>query len=52
MENLLQQYKEDLENELRTILDFWQKNTIDEENGDFFATFRFFLEFYSTRYLW
>lgn len=35
MENLLQQYKEDLEKELHSILDFWQKNTIDKEHGGF-----------------
>ncbi len=37
MENLLQQYKEDLENELHSILDFWQKNTFDKVNGGFFG---------------
>lgn len=37
MENLLQQYKEDLENELNNILAFWQKNTIDKLNGGFFG---------------
>jgi len=37
MKNLLQQYKEDLQNELHSILDFWQKNTIDKLNGGFFG---------------
>lgn len=37
MENQLQQYKEDLENELHNILNFWQKRTIDEVNGGFFG---------------
>ncbi len=37
MKDHLQQYKHDLENELRSILAFWQKNTIDEENGGFYG---------------
>src|SRR5665213_2825022 len=37
MNNLLQQYREELENELHSILDYWQKNTIDKKNGGFFG---------------
>jgi len=37
MQDLLEQYKNDLENELHRILDFWQENTIDEVNGGFFG---------------
>ena len=33
----MQQYKEDLENELHNILNFWQKRTIDEAHGGFFG---------------
>jgi cellobiose epimerase len=33
----LQQFKEDLENELQNILDFWQTKTIDDLNGGFFG---------------
>jgi len=33
MNDNLQQYKHDLEYELHNILAFWQKNTIDKENG-------------------
>ncbi len=32
---MLQQFKEDLENELQNILDFWQNKTIDDLNGGF-----------------
>lgn len=32
---MLQQFKEDLENELQSILDFWQNKTIDDLNGGF-----------------
>lgn len=32
---MLQKYKEDLENELHDILDFWQNRTIDDLNGGF-----------------
>ena len=34
---MLQQFKEDLENELHSILDFWQTKTIDDLNGGFFG---------------
>jgi cellobiose epimerase len=34
---MLQQFKEDLENELQNILDFWQTKTIDDLNGGFFG---------------
>jgi mannobiose 2-epimerase len=34
---MLQQFKEDLENELQNILDFWQIKTIDDLNGGFFG---------------
>ncbi len=34
---MLQQFKEDLENELHNILDFWQNKTIDDLNGGFFG---------------
>jgi mannobiose 2-epimerase len=34
---MLQQFKEDLENELRNILDFWQNKTIDDLHGVFFG---------------
>jgi mannobiose 2-epimerase len=34
---MLQQFKEDLENELRNILDFWQNKTVDDLNGGFFG---------------
>ena len=37
MKNLLQQYREELENELNNILDYWQKNTIDKKTGGFFG---------------
>ena len=37
MEDLLQQYKEDLEKELYSILDFWQRNTIDKDHGGFYG---------------
>ncbi|HEY5391892.1 MAG TPA: AGE family epimerase/isomerase, partial [Hanamia sp.] len=37
MTNLLQQYREELESELHSILDYWQKNTIDKKNGGFFG---------------
>ena len=37
MNQLLYQYGEDLKNELQNILDFWQKNTIDEASGGFFG---------------
>jgi mannobiose 2-epimerase len=34
---MLQQFKEDLENELHNILDFWQNKTIDDLHGGFFG---------------
>jgi mannobiose 2-epimerase len=34
---MLQQFKEDLENDLQSILDFWQTKTIDDLNGGFFG---------------
>jgi cellobiose epimerase len=34
---MLQQFKEDLENELVNILDFWQNKTIDDLHGGFFG---------------
>jgi mannobiose 2-epimerase len=34
---MLQQFKEDLENELQNILDFWQTKTIDDLNDGFFG---------------
>jgi cellobiose epimerase len=34
---MLQQFKEDLENQLQNILDFWQNKTIDDLNGGFFG---------------
>jgi len=34
---MLHQFKEDLENELQNILDFWQNKTIDDLNGGFFG---------------
>ncbi len=37
MNDLLQQYKEELENELKEILEFWQKKTIDSNNGGFYG---------------
>jgi mannobiose 2-epimerase len=37
MENQLQQYEKEVENELHNILDFWQTKTIDEVNGGFFG---------------
>ena len=37
MRDQLQEYKLDLENELQDILAFWQKNTIDIENGGFYG---------------
>jgi mannobiose 2-epimerase len=37
MKPLLHQYKTEMENELHSILDFWQKNTIDIEHGGFYG---------------
>ncbi|HUZ59092.1 MAG TPA: AGE family epimerase/isomerase [Hanamia sp.] len=37
MREQLQEYKQDLENELQDILSFWQKNTVDRENGGFYG---------------
>jgi len=37
MEGLLEKYKQELENELKNILSYWQKNTLDEENGGFYG---------------
>ncbi|MEO5996671.1 MAG: AGE family epimerase/isomerase [Chitinophagaceae bacterium] len=37
MKGNLQQYKHELENELDNILDFWQSNAIDKENGGFYG---------------
>jgi mannobiose 2-epimerase len=34
---MLQQFKEDLENQLQNILDFWRNKTIDDLNGGFFG---------------
>lgn len=33
----MHQYKTEMENELHSILDFWQKNTIDIEHGGFYG---------------
>jgi mannobiose 2-epimerase len=33
----LQQYKKELQHELASILTFWEKNTIDKENGGFYG---------------
>jgi mannobiose 2-epimerase len=37
MKELLEKYRIDLENELKDILDYWQKNTFDKENGGFYG---------------
>src|SRR5665647_18184 len=37
MKPLLHQYKTEMENELHSILDFWQKNTIDDAHGGFYG---------------
>jgi mannobiose 2-epimerase len=37
MQQILEKYKSDLENELFQILDFWQRNAIDKDNGGFYG---------------
>ncbi|MDQ2719902.1 MAG: AGE family epimerase/isomerase [Bacteroidota bacterium] len=37
MKEQLSQYKTEMENELKGILNFWQKNTTDDENGGFYG---------------
>lgn len=37
MQPFLKKYKTDLENELFQILDFWQKNAVDEDHGGFYG---------------
>ncbi|HEY9363288.1 MAG TPA: AGE family epimerase/isomerase [Chitinophagaceae bacterium] len=37
MNELLHQYKTEMENELESILDYWQQHTIDKEFGGFYG---------------